>query len=137
MTAPPATQPNATTSLDQSDESATSVLYRAAIGLVNTDYYLPIFSRFEAADRAGPSWNWAASLYTLNWLVFRRLWGAALVYVAAAGGAALTLLGLGRLIFQYSEATELGLLAALVVLGFVNSNIEYVHLIRRNHCRRA
>ena len=140
MTASPATQPYATTSLDQSDQSATSALYRAAIGLVNTDYYLPIFSRFEAADRAGPSWNWPASLYTLNWLVFRRLWGAALVYIATVAGAALTLLGIGRLIFQYSETTELGLLAALIALGFVVPGLygnALLHAVSRKKMARA
>ena len=140
MPAPTATTDPGATSLDQSDQSATSGLYRAAIGLVNTDYYLPIFSRFEAADRAGPSWNWAASLYTLNWLVFRRLWGAALVYVATVGGAALTLLGIGRLIFQYSEATELGLLAALIALGFVVPGLygnALLHAVSRKKMARA
>ena len=140
MPAPTATTDPGATSLDHSDESATSALYRAAIGLVNTDYYLPIFSRFEAADRAGPSWNWAASLYTLNWLVFRRLWGAALVYIAAVVGAALTLLGIGRLIFQYSEATELGLLAALIALGFVVPGLygnTWLHAASRKKMARA
>jgi cell division septation protein DedD len=101
----------AATILDRSEESATSALYSAAIGPVNNDYYLPIFTRFEAADRAGPSWNWAASLYTLNWMAFRQLWRAALVYVAAMAGAA-------WLVLQRSEPVALGWLLALAALSF-------------------
>jgi len=69
------------TSLDNSTESVTTVLYRAGIGPINLDYYMPIFARFEAANRVGPGWNWSASLYTLNWMVFRNLWGPALAYL--------------------------------------------------------
>lgn len=106
------------TSLDRFEGSATTLLYRAAIGPINTDYYLPIFTRFEAADRAGPSWNWAASLCTLNWLVFRRLWMAALVYAGAVIAAAVMVFGLGGLWFEFSNAVAMGLLLALAGLAF-------------------
>ena len=42
-----------TTALDNTDEHSTTALYRAAVGEVNSAYYLPLFERFEAADRAG------------------------------------------------------------------------------------
>ncbi len=107
-----ATAAAATTSLDHSKESATTALYRAAIGPVNADYYLPIFTRFEATNRAGVSWNWAASLYTLNWMAFRGLWLAALVYAATMGGMAI-------LVFQFSDAVEVRVLLMLGVLSLV------------------
>ena len=116
---PTTTAPPVATSVDSSAESATTSLYRAAIGPINNDYYLPIFTRFEAADRAGPSWNWAASLYTLNWMAFRHLWGAAMLYLAALAVTAILALGGGRLLFQLSESGEWGLWLALAVLGFV------------------
>lgn len=100
------------TSLDHSEESATAALYRAATGPVNADYYLPIFTRFEAAGRVSPSWNWAASLYTLNWLLFRKLWLAAGIYGVAALGTVLVL-------FQFSDALELSLLLVLAALSVV------------------
>ena len=106
------------TSLDRSPESATSALYRAAIGPINTSYYLPLFTRFELAERSGPSWNWAASLYTLNWMIFRRLWAAAGIYVAAMLGLLLVVFGIGRLLFHGSESVELGLVVCCV-LSFV------------------
>jgi cell division septation protein DedD len=100
------------TSIDHSEESATATLYRAATGPVNADYYLPIFTRFEAAGRVSPSWNWAASLYTLNWLLFRKLWLAAGVYGAAVLGTVLVL-------FQFPDALEPSLLLVLAALSVV------------------
>ncbi|WP_297751881.1 SPOR domain-containing protein [Hydrogenophaga sp.] len=97
-------------------ESATTALYRAALGPVNTGDYLPLFARFDEAGRAGPAWNWAAALITLNWLVFRQLWMAALVYVACAEGLALLVIGLGRNVLHWPAAVEWGVLGALLVL---------------------
>ena len=80
--------------LDASQESATQALYRAAIGPLNSDYYLPIFGGFESTSKLALRWNTAASLYTLNWMLFRRLWTAALVYSSAVLGGILVVLGL-------------------------------------------
>lgn len=95
------------------EEDVTTTLYRAAIGPVSTGYYLPIFTRFEAADHAGISWNTAAALSTLNWLAFRRLWGAALVYLGALVAIVLLVFGIGRLVFQLPDA-----LVGALALGF-------------------
>ncbi len=95
------------------EEDVTTTLYRAAIGPVSTGYYLPIFTRFEAADHAGISWNTAAALSTLNWLAFRRLWGAALAYLGALVAIVLLVFGIGRLVFQLPDA-----LVAALALGF-------------------
>ncbi|MDZ7919666.1 SPOR domain-containing protein [Rhodoferax sp.] len=107
----------ADTALDNTDEHSTTALYRAAVGEVNSAYYLPLFARFEAADRAGLSWNGAAALYTLNWLAFRHLWHAALVYAGVLVGMALGIFGIGRLVFQFSDTTQWGLAGGLVLLS--------------------
>jgi len=110
---------SAVTSLDGADASTTEALYRAAIGTVNIDFYLPIFSRFDANKRSGSSWNGAASQYTLNWLIFRRLWRAALIYVVAVNATLLAAYGIDRLLFHFSQPVEIGLAAALAILYFV------------------
>lgn len=107
----------ADTALDNTDEHSTTALYRAAVGDVNSAYYLPLFARFEAADRPGLSWNGAAALYTLNWLAFRQLWHAALVYAGVLVGLALGIFGIGRLVFQFSDTTQWALVGALVLLS--------------------
>ena len=70
-------------------ESAMTTLYRAAIGPVNAERYLPRFARLDTLGRIRPGWNWAACVCTLNWMALRHLWSAALVYVAAVEGLAL------------------------------------------------
>lgn len=107
----------AATALDTTDEHSTTALYRAAVGAVNPDYYLPLFTRFETAGRGGMSWNWSAALYTLNWLAFRRLWHAALVYGGVAVLLALGVLGIGRLVYQFSDSTQWTLMGGLLALA--------------------
>ena len=102
---------DATTPAPQED--VTTTLYRAAIGPVGSGYYLPIFTRFEAADHAGISWNTAAALSTLNWLAFRQLWAAALAYAGALVTLLLLVFGIGRLVFQLPDA-----LVSALALGF-------------------
>jgi cell division septation protein DedD len=85
----PATRPDA---LAPRSESRTTRLYRAALGPVNIAHYLQVFERFDAAGRRRLLWHPAAGLFTLGWLVFRRLWTEALVYgllVAAVAGLCL------------------------------------------------
>lgn len=118
MPAPKPSAPPATSKLDTSQGNATAALYSAAIGPISNDYYLPIFNRFETAGRLRLAWNWAACLYTVNWMIFRGLGLAALAYAAVVAGAVLLLFGLGRMIFQFSAGTELALLVTLVGLMF-------------------
>jgi cell division septation protein DedD len=103
--------------LDRSDGSATIDLYRAALGPLRADYYLKAFTRFDAAGQSGPSWNWAAALLSLNWMLFRRLWTVALAYVGAVTAATLLVFGIGRLVFQLSQEAQWMLLFSGVVLA--------------------
>nr|MCU0927414.1 SPOR domain-containing protein [Hydrogenophaga sp.] len=73
----PSTAPG---SLSPPGETRTTRLYRAALGPVNTAHYLQVFERFDAAGRRRLLWHPAAGLFTLGWLVFRRLWTEALAY---------------------------------------------------------
>ena len=136
MPAAPAQGSPVATSLDRSEEGALSALYRAAIGPVNTDYYLPVFERFESAGRVGSSWNRAACLCTLNWMAFRQLWAAALVYAGAITGVALLVLGLDRLVFHFSETTQLCLLVAFAVVAFVAPGV-WGNAILHTHVRKT
>lgn len=98
-------------------ESPTTALYKAALGPVNTADYLPVFERFDAAGRPGLVWNPAAGLLTLNWMAFRGLWSVALVYLAAAQGLALMVLGLSRHVLDWPLGVELGVLGTLLLLS--------------------
>ncbi|QBK03625.1 DUF2628 domain-containing protein [Hylemonella gracilis] len=93
----------------------TALFYRAAIGVRGQGYHLPRFLRFDETGQAGLSWNWAASLFTFNWLVYRKMWGWALAYVGSLATAGLLVFGVGKLVFDYSSA-----LAWMLGLWFVS-----------------
>ena len=97
----------------------TAELYRAAIGPRGQDYYLRQFTRFDAAGKTGASWHWAAYWSTLNWLIYRKMWGQALAYLAAVLGMALLVFGVGKLLFNYSDTTGLLLFLAFLTAAFV------------------
>lgn len=80
----------------------TALFYRAAVGVHGQDYHLPRFLRFDEAGQTSLSWNWAASLFTVNWLIYRKMWSWALAYVGALATAGLLVFGVGKLVFDYS-----------------------------------
>lgn len=106
-------------SAPDASESAMTTLYRAAIGPIHAERYLPRFRRFDTLGRTPPGWNWAASLCTLNWMALRHLWGPALVYVAAAEGLGLLVFGMGRNLLQWSDPVQWGLVTVFAALAFM------------------
>ncbi|MBX9833520.1 MAG: SPOR domain-containing protein [Burkholderiaceae bacterium] len=106
-------------SLDSPSDSAMTALSRLALGPVNTAYYLAVFERFDNTGRTTTTWNWAACIATLNWMLFRQLWTPALIYLAAAEGLALIVYGIGRTFLQWPLGVELGVLGAFAMLAFV------------------
>lgn len=111
----------------------TAYLYRATIGPRGQDYYLRHFARFDGEGRAGSSWNWAAYWTTFNWLVYRRMWGWALAYVAALIGVALLIFGVGKLLFNYSDTSALLLFLLLLTVAFVVPGL-YANAWFYTHC---
>jgi outer membrane biosynthesis protein TonB len=116
-------------------DSVVTNLDRAALGPVNTEHYLKAFARLDAMGRTLTSWHWPACFFTLGWMVYRQLWGAALVYVAAAEGVALLVFGLGRPLLQWPQAVEWGVVGAFAVLGSVVPGL-YAHAILHADIRK-
>lgn len=111
-------------------------LYGAAIGSIHVAYYLSVFDRFESLGRWRSSWNWAAATLTLNWLLFRQLWLAALVYGSFLLLVPLFVLGLGRQVFALPASIEMGLwlsflLLSVVVPGLWGNAVLYLDSQRR------
>ncbi|MBA4261299.1 MAG: SPOR domain-containing protein [Comamonadaceae bacterium] len=100
-------------------ENRTTALYRAALGPVNTARTLAVFERFDAAGRASLVWHPAAALCTLSWLLFRRLWTEALLYVGVMAG----LIGVGVALWPHLQTWPVGvrggLLGTLLLLNLV------------------
>ncbi|AVS63013.1 sporulation protein, partial [Paracidovorax avenae] len=136
MSAPSAYAVTAATTARRSTESTMAALYRAALGPIGAARYLPAFERFDEAGRTLPGWNWAAALLTLNWMVFRQLWSAALVYVAALEGLALLAVGVGRYTGTWPLPVLAGLglavlLAATVIPGLYGNAIVHGEIRKR------
>ena len=93
---------------------ATTALYRAIVGPVQTDYYLAVFTRMDDSEHKRPYWNWAACLFTFSWLVFRKLWSASLYYAGGVVAGFLMIFGIGRLVFHFSVASELMLAGTFI-----------------------
>jgi cell division protein FtsN len=111
----------------------TAYLYRAAIGERSQDYYLRHFARFDGEGKAGTSWNWAAYWTTFNWLVYRRMWGWALAYVAALIGLVLLVFGVGKLVLNYSDTSAILLSLLLLTAAFVVPGL-YANAWFYTHC---
>ena len=94
-------------------------LYKAAVGNRSQDYYLRQFARFDLAGKTGATWHWPAFLSTLNWLAWRGMWSAALLFATVCLGLGLLVFGIGRLVFDFSANTEMALLALCLALAFV------------------
>jgi cell division protein FtsN len=112
------TRPPEVTTADPPSTNSTTELFRAAIGPINTEYYLSKFAYFQTADHANANWNWAAALSTLCWLAFRQLWLAALAYAGAVVGAIWLVSGIGKAVFQFSEGVEHRLLMGFAIAAF-------------------
>lgn len=75
--AAPAAEAPARESAPESDDK----LYEAIIGDNNKHYYLRHFKRFDAEGGAGISWHWPALFLTFFWLLYRKMWLNALIYL--------------------------------------------------------
>jgi Tfp pilus assembly major pilin PilA len=54
-------------------------LYRAAVGASKAHYYVPRFQQFDAGSSRA-SWNWPAFFVSFFWMLYRRMYGPALIY---------------------------------------------------------
>jgi len=91
-------------------------LYRAALGPVHAEHYLPAFARFDERGANGPAWNTAAAVGSLAWLIYRQLWGAAGEFAAALAVWALIAAGLAFWVDFLPVGVRAGLALALLIL---------------------
>jgi cell division septation protein DedD len=102
---------------DSSDpsESATERLYRATLGEASAGRYLPVFERFDDQGMAGPTWNTAAALFHLGWLVHHRLWLSFVGCAAFGAAVALAVMGLWHWAPGWPTGIKLGASLAMAL----------------------
>ena len=95
--------------------SRQAMLYRAALGQLNAERYLRVFAGFDAAGRRRLVWHGPAALFTLGWLVLRRLWAGLAVYgLLLAGVLALGWLA-WPLLVPWPAGVRYGVLGSLLL----------------------
>lgn len=112
---------------------AQQALYKAFVGPKNEDYYVAEFINFDEQGRAGISWNWAAFLVSMYWLLYRKMWlwaGIAMIVPTL-----LVTLGLLILVMLNQTAGIAVLVAVVLALGFVPPLIANALYYR--HCRNT
>jgi len=57
--------------------------YKVMIGPGHQAFYLKHFARFDDGGRARMSWHWPAFFATSIWLLYRKMWACAAVYLVA------------------------------------------------------
>lgn len=118
-------------------ESRTIRLYRAALGPVNTARNLKVFARFDSVGHRRLVWHPVAGLFTLGWLVFRRLWTEALVYAVLVAGA----IGLGLwawpAVQTWPPGVRWGVLVSLLLLSVLLPGLLAYGWLHRQIQRRV
>jgi Tfp pilus assembly major pilin PilA len=112
-------------------------LYRAAVGESKAHYYVPRFQRYdEGSSRA--SWNWPAFFVSFFWMLYRRMYGPALLYwfawpvvLGVIGGLVTALLGPLAGMIAYA----LLILAQLILIPMFANAVYHWHI--RNRIRNA
>ncbi len=61
-------------------EERTLENFRAILGPNNQEYYLQRFADYEASGKSSLGWHWPAFFITFYWLLYRKMWLAALLY---------------------------------------------------------
>ena len=66
--------------IEPTPEERTLENFRAILGPKNQEYYLQRFADYEASGKTTLGWHWPAFFVTFYWLLYRKMWLAALLY---------------------------------------------------------
>ncbi len=103
--------------------------YKAILGPQNQDYYLDMFARFDRDEAVSATWHWPALLANFFWLLYRKMWPATLIYLAAF----LLLVGLMGVI---GSSFIVSLIYILFALGMVFLPPVFANAVYYQHCKK-
>lgn len=127
--------------------------HAALLGEHNCDYYLYRFQRFARGDGSA-SWNWAAFFMNFYWLLYRKMWLAAIAYVVIPyaaillvmmpvlqrggqpPGTLLTFLPLGLSLLMLAYVVLFGVYANRLYYRHINNKRQQVQAYTGDHARR-
>lgn len=106
-------------------------LYAMAIGPKNQDHYVSRFDKFEREGKTSVGWHWPAFFLTFYWLIHRKMYGKAVMYmflpyiaatILAVGAASIHPAGAGLVYIAY--------LAAIFVLPAMYADAMYYRKVQ-------
>jgi hypothetical protein len=96
--------------------------YKAIVGSKSQDYYLNHFAQFHSHGKTAASWHWSAFFLTFSWLLYRKMWLNAFLYLL-----------LCFLILLMDAALHFGFKLYLMCI-FILPSI-YANALYYNHCK--
>jgi len=107
-------------------------MYKAVIGPNNQEEYLRHFARFDEKGRIGASWHWPAFFVTFAWLIYRKMWGFAAIYLFLLYVVTPQLMDFAHMVGGASEIV----LTLAVLFGAIFLFPMYAHALYYMHCRK-
>lgn len=105
--------------------------YEAAVGNKKLDYYMKYFRRFDNDGAVSVSWNWPAFFISFYWLLYRKMWLYALLYLVA-GFLFSILVEMLSLEETFVGILLIGYLAAVFLAFPMYANgLYYVHICKK------
>lgn len=104
----------------------------AAVGPEKAGYYLPKFARF-AAGGSPLSWNWPCFFVTFFWLLYRKMWLWAVLYMVlpAALFFVLGLISVFTSYWAYAAGTIVYWIGIFIVLPMYANVLYYQHIRKK------
>jgi Tfp pilus assembly protein PilE len=109
--------------------------YRALIGSKNQEYYLRQFEKFDKQGKAGVSWNWPALFFTFYWLLYRKMWGAAVLYFLSPYIIFIPL-GIVAAFLGKASAIFIGIAWVIYVIAIIIAPPLYANALYYRQCKK-
>ena len=115
-------------------EERTLENFRAILGPNNQDYYLQRFEEYEANGKTTIGWHWPAFFITFYWLLYRKMWLAALLYFILPY-VCTSLLGLVSSMLGASGAPMMGIGYLAYILAILLLPPMFANGLYYRHCQ--
>ncbi len=108
--------------------------FRAILGPKNQEYYLQRFEEYEANGKTTIGWHWPAFFITFYWLLYRKMWLAALLYFILPY-VCTSLLGLVSSLLGASGAPMMGIGYLVYILAILLLPPLFANSLYYRHCQ--
>lgn len=115
--------------------SRPDAFYEAIVGPKNRDYYLRHFARFDGDGKTAASWHWPALFLTFYWLLYRKMWLNAALYLLFPY-LALIPLSIAHAALGNSAGPVVGTMYLLYFVVIIALPPMYANAIYYKYCKR-